>query len=64
MMPYPGGGMPKPEAKRGRPRVEEPLERVSTRLPLPLYDALVKTANARETSVSMLIRQMLSFRVK
>lgn len=44
---------------RGRPRVEEPLERVSTRLPLPIYDELVKAANARDTSVANLVRQIV-----
>lgn len=49
---------------RGRPRVDEPLERVSTRLPLPIYDRLVSIANERDTSVSMLVRQLLVFRLK
>ena len=49
---------------RGRPRVEEPLERVSTRLPLPVYDQLVTIANQRETSVSMLVRQLIVLRLK
>lgn len=49
---------------RGRPRVEEPLERVSTRLPLPVYDRLVTIANERDTSVSMLVRQLIVLRLK
>jgi hypothetical protein len=50
--------------QRGRPRVEEPLERVSTRLPLGVYDQLVRAANQRETSVSMLVRQLIVMRLK
>lgn len=52
------GGRP-----RGRPRVDEPLERVSTRLPIPVYDRLVAIANERDTSVSMLMRQLLILRL-
>jgi|GEM_PF-2879164 len=48
----------------GRPRVAEPLERVSTRLPLPIYDRLVEIANQQDTSVSMLVRQLLVLRLK
>lgn len=44
---------------RGRPRVEEPLERVSTRLPVPVYDQLVRVANAQETSVADVMRQIV-----
>jgi len=49
---------------RGRPRVEEPLERVSTRLPVPVYDQLATIAKHRETSVSMVVRQLLVLRLK
>lgn len=49
---------------RGRPRVDEPLERVSTRLPVPVYDRLVTIANQRETSVSMLVRQLIVLRLE
>ncbi len=48
---------------RGRPRVETPLERVSTRLPTPEYDRLVRLANRRDQSVSSLIRQLLVLRL-
>jgi hypothetical protein len=48
----------------GRPRVDEPLERVSTRLPVPAYDRLVKLANMHDTSVSNLVRQLLVFRLR
>lgn len=48
---------------RGRPRVDEPLERVSTRLPIHDYDRLVKIANLKETSVSNLVRQLLILRL-
>ena len=58
---YPDG-LPQPRP-RGRPRVDEPLERVSTRLPVHVYDRLVTIANSRETSVSMLVRQLLIIRL-
>jgi len=50
---------PVPPRGRGRPRVEAPLERVSTRIPTPHYDRLVRLANKRDQSVSALIRQLL-----
>lgn len=57
--------VPVPRGRQGgRPRVEEPLERVSTRLPVPAYDRLVRLANMNETSVSNLVRQLLVFRLK
>lgn len=49
--------------KRGRPRVE-PSEPVMTRLPLPLYDRIVKTANLRGESVSAVVRSLLTVRIK
>ena len=49
---------------RGRPRVDAPLERVSTRLPVPVYDQLTTIAKQRETSVSMVVRQLLVLRLK
>ena len=52
------------ERRRGRPRVDEPYERVSTRLPLPTYDRLVEVANERGTSVSLLVRQLLVLQLK
>lgn len=53
-----------PARRRGRPRVDEPLERVSTRLPLPIYDKLVSAANQQDVSVSRLVRQLLILRLK
>jgi hypothetical protein len=45
--------------KRGRPRVEQVQERVSTRLPVDNYDQLVKVARREDKSVSELVRQIL-----
>lgn len=57
--------VPVPRGRQGgRPRVETPLERVSTRLPVPAYDRLVRLANLQETSVSNIVRQLLVFRLK
>jgi hypothetical protein len=57
--------LPLERRRVGRPRVDmEPLERVSTRLPTPVYDRLVTIANERDTSVSMLVRQLLVIRLK
>jgi len=36
----------------------------TARLPLPIYDRLVEIANREETSVSMLVRQLLILRLK
>jgi hypothetical protein len=49
---------------RGRPRVQEPLEQVGTRLPVPYYDRLVQIAHDREMSVSGLVRQLLILRLR
>ena len=48
------------ERRRGRPRVEQPQERLSTRLPTPEYDRLVKLAQQREQSLSALVRDLLT----
>lgn len=45
--------------RRGRPRVDEPQERLSTRLPTPLYDRLVKHANAQDKKLAALVRDVL-----
>ena len=45
--------------RRGRPRVEQPLSAISTRMPTNLHDKLVVLANKHEVSVSALVRQML-----
>lgn len=45
--------------RRGRPRVDDPQERVSTRIPAGTYDLLVKAANRSEQSVSSLVRDIL-----
>lgn len=48
---------------RGRPRVDERLEVVSTRLPVKYFDRLVKIANQNETSVANTVRQLLILRL-
>jgi len=49
----------------GRPRLDDqPLERVSTRVPLDTYDRLTEIAEHRNVSVSMLVRQLLVLRLK
>ena len=60
----PGERLVSPPRPRGRPRVEQRLERVSTRLPVPTYNQLVSIANARATSVSKLVRQLLVLRLR
>jgi hypothetical protein len=51
---------PKP---RGRPRVEDPMTRLSTRLPSAEYDRLIRAANQQDTSVASLVRQLLILRL-
>lgn len=55
-----GGDAPR---KRGRPRAE-PTEPVMTRLPLPLYDEIVRTAHRRGESVSSVVRTLLTIRIR
>lgn len=43
----------------GRPRVEDPQERLSTRLPTPVYDRLVKHANQQDKKLAALVRDVL-----
>ena len=52
---------PKP---RGRPRVEEQGTCVSAWVRPNEYDRLVKMANARETSVSSLVRSLLILKLR
>lgn len=49
---------------RGRPRVEEPLSAISTRLPASYHDRLIRIANAQEISVSAVVRQLLILRLQ
>lgn len=49
---------------RGRPRVDEPLSPVSTRVPASYHDRLVKLANQRDQSVSETVRQLLIIRLR
>ena len=43
----------------GRPRVEEPLTQVSTRLPPRAYDQLITRANQQGVSVHALLRRQI-----
>jgi hypothetical protein len=47
------------QRKRGRPRVQDPLSPVSTRLPTRHHDRLVRLANRRGESVSETVRQVI-----
>lgn len=49
---------------RGRPRVEEPKTSVSSWVEAKHYDQLVKLANQREQSVSALVRDLLTIRLR
>lgn len=44
---------------RGRPRVEEPMTTISTRIPVRDHDKLIRLANQREISVADLVRRRL-----
>lgn len=48
---------------RGRPRVEERMEPVTTRLPVGEYDRLVRAANLQDIHVSALVRRLLILRL-
>lgn len=50
--------------RRGRPRVDEPMERVSTRLPVKDYDKLAKFASVKGTSVAAIVRRLLRVRIR
>lgn len=52
-----------PLRPRGRPRVEERMEPVATRLPVRDYDRLVRAANLQQMSVARLVRQLLILRI-
>lgn len=52
-----------PRRPRGRPKVEE-SSTVSTRLPVPLHDQLIRLAQAQDQSVSTTVRQILILRLK
>ena len=52
-----------PTRQRGRPRVEQPMEPVMTRLPRENYDRLVRAADLQGLSVSSLVRQLLILRI-
>lgn len=49
---------------RGRPRVDEPLSHVSTRLPIPYHDRLIQLAKQQDTSVSQMVRQLLVLKLR
>lgn len=48
----------------GRPRLDQPLSTVSTRLPPQVHDELIKLANHQEESVSETLRQLLILRLR
>ena len=50
-------------SRRGRPRVDERLTPVSTRLPETTYDRLIKQANQQEKSVAAYVRELLDRRI-
>ena len=50
--------------KRGRPKVDAVSVRVSTWLPLPMADKLIRVAQARDESISKLVRSLLALRLK
>jgi hypothetical protein len=53
-----------PPTRRGRPRAEEPMTTLSTRVPTAAYDRLVRIANMRNESVSSLVRSLLVLRLR
>lgn len=52
-----------PSRPRGRPRVDDPMSPVSTRLPSKAYDQLIRVATQQDTSVASLVRQLLILRL-
>lgn len=47
-------------AKRGRPPVSRPTERINLRVPIGLYDVLCREALRRDLKVSVLSRRILA----
>lgn len=45
--------------RRGRPPVSEPRIRLSTRVPLPLYDTLCRAATVNDMPLSSLVCELL-----
>jgi hypothetical protein len=58
---FAGGDVPR---RRGRPRVEEPRSSVSTWVPASYHDRLIKMAEQKDVSVSMLVRSLLMIQLK
>ncbi len=58
---YPDGVQETP--RRGRPRVDEPLEPVATRLPRGVYDQLCREAFQRDMKLSALVRNIVILRL-
>ena len=56
-------GSPQPR-RRGRPRVEDPMSAVSTRVPSSYHDRLVKLAAQKDVSVARLVRSMLMIQLR
>jgi hypothetical protein len=57
---------PPPGGKRGRPRVDTPKPgaAVTTWLPVSDYDRIIKTAKARDVTISALVRSWLQLKIK
>ena len=55
---------PQNSRKRGRPKVVEESIRVSTWLPVPTVDKLIRVAQTNDESISQLVRSLLMLRFK
>lgn len=51
-------------SRRGRPRVTQPRSSVSTWVPTTYHDRLIKMANAQDTTVSSLVRQIIVIQLR
>ena len=51
-------------AVRGRPKAEDPKTTLSTWVKATHYDQIVRMANEQEKSVSALVRDLLTLRLK
>lgn len=50
--------------RRGRPRSEQPCTSVSTWVPTPYHDRLIKMANQRGMTVSSLVKQIIVIQLR
>jgi hypothetical protein len=53
-----------PSKPRGRPPAKDPLSYVGTRLPPAYHDRLIQLAKHQEKSVSALVRDLLTLRLR